>query len=428
MTVTEVAQRPVWRRPLWWALLASVLLGHWLFKGWIDEQLLSVTQPPPMERLAALYTRQITRIAPAPAAPPPAVRPPVGSARPAALASADPAAAASAPQAAASDVAPAAEAAASDPPPGPVAQASEAAVAAPPDRPTAPAASAQLAAPAKAASADIAAARPPNAAASASAPANAPATGAASGTGQIAAAATPASATPTPAGGELLYGAVWPFSTRMRYTLNGWYRGDVQGDAQVEWLRVGTRYQVHLDVSIGPSFAPLVCRRMSSEGHITPNGLAPQRYEQETRQPFGSNRVGISFEPELLRLANGRLEPRPLDVQDTASQFVQLIYLLTARPELRQPGASVEFALALPHRLDRWTYDIGPAEPVVTPAGTLLALHVHPRRRVAPGVLTVQMWLAPELQMMPVRIRIEQDEDTWADLRLKALPDQAGAP
>lgn len=408
MTVTEVAQRPVWRRPLWWALLAGVLLGHWLFKGWVNEHLLSVTQQPAMERLAALYTRQITRTAPAPAASPKAA---AAHTRSAATAAADPAAA-TAPQAAASDAAPAA----SDAPPG---QGAEVSAAVPPDHADAPTpvASAPLAtpaAPAKAASADIAATRPSTAAS-------------ATGTAQAAAAAASA-ADAAPAGGELLYGAVWPFSTRMRYTLNGWYRGDVQGDAQVEWLRVGTRYQVHLDVSIGPSFAPLVRRRMSSEGHITPNGLAPQRYEQETRQPFGSNRAGISFEPELLRLANGRLEPRPLDVQDTASQFVQLIYLLTARPELRQPGASVEFALALPHRLDRWTYDIGPPEPVVTPAGTLLAIHVHPRRRVAPGALTAQMWLAPELQMMPVRIRIEQDEDTWADLRLKALPDQAGAP
>jgi hypothetical protein len=373
-------------------LLAGVLLGHWLFKGWVNEQLLSVTQPPAMERLAALYTRQITRAAPAPAAPPKAARQPAAHAGPAAPAAADPAAA--------SDAAPGAEAAASDPQDGQVAQAAEVPVAAAPDLPAAsqPAASAPLAEPAKAAaSTDTAAARPPAAASA-------------------------------PVGGELLYGAVWPFSTHMRYALNGWYRGDVQGDAQVEWLRVGTRYQVHLDVSIGPSFAPLVRRRMSSEGHITPAGLAPQRYEQETRQPFGNNRASITFEPELLRLANGRLEPRPLDVQDTASQFVQLIYLLTALPELRQPGASIEFSLALPHRLDRWTYDIGPAEPVATPAGTIAAIHVYPRRRVAPGVLTVQMWLAPELQMMPVRIRIEQDDETWVDLRLKDLPDQAGAP
>ncbi|MFM2056303.1 MAG: hypothetical protein RLY71_688 [Pseudomonadota bacterium] len=404
--MAEAAQRPVWRRPLWWALLAGVLLGHGLFKGWMNEQLLSVAQPPPMERLAALYTRQITRAAPAPAASPKAA---AAHPRPAVPAAADPAAA-TAPQAAASDAVPAA----SDPPLGQVA---EAPAAVPPDAAVAPmpvasTPPATTATPAKAASADSAATRPSTAAS-------------ATGTAPAAAASV---ADAAPAGGELLYGAVWPFSTRMRYTLNGWYRGDVQGDAQVEWLRVGTRYQVHLDVSIGPSFAPLVRRRMSSEGQITPNGLAPQRYEQETRQPFGSNRAGISFEPELLRLANGRLEPRPLDVQDTASQFVQLIYLLTARPELRQSGASIEFALALPHRLDRWTYDIGPAEPVATPAGNLIAIHVHPRRRVAPGVLTVQMWLAPELQMMPVRIRIEQDEDTWADLRLKALPDQAGAP
>jgi hypothetical protein len=44
----------------------------------------------------------------------------------------------------------------------------------------------------------------------------------------------------------------------------------VHGEAQVEWLREGTRYQVHMDVSVGPSFAPLMSRRVSSEGEITP--------------------------------------------------------------------------------------------------------------------------------------------------------------
>jgi hypothetical protein len=48
----------------------------------------------------------------------------------------------------------------------------------------------------------------------------------------------------------------WPPSTRLSYTLTGHYRGPVHGQAQVEWLRDGTRYQVHMDVSVGPSFAP----------------------------------------------------------------------------------------------------------------------------------------------------------------------------
>ena len=52
---------------------------------------------------------------------------------------------------------------------------------------------------------------------------------------------------------------------------------------QVEWIRVDDRYQVHLDVIVGPEFAPLVTRRMTSDGEIAASGLAPRRYDEETQ-------------------------------------------------------------------------------------------------------------------------------------------------
>jgi hypothetical protein len=237
----------------------------------------------------------------------------------------------------------------------------------------------------------------------------------------VPAAAASASA---PAGSELLYGVVWPASTRLRYVLNGWYRGHVDGSAQVEWLRQGTRYQVHLEVSLGP-----VEVRMSSDGHITPAGLAPQRYEEETRLIIGRNRLrDVNFDADGVRLEGGRRVPSEAGVQDMASQFVQVIYLLSSQPALRQAGASVDFPLALPNRIDHWVYDIGPLAPLDTPAGVIEAIHLQPRRRAGTSNLTVQMWLAPQLQLMPVRLRIDQEQDVWADMLLKAMPDQAGAP
>jgi hypothetical protein len=68
----------------------------------------------------------------------------------------------------------------------------------------------------------------------------------------------------------------WPVSTRLTYALTGNYRGEINGDAQVEWVRVGTRYQVHIDVSLGP----LISRRMSSQGELVGDRLLPARYDE----------------------------------------------------------------------------------------------------------------------------------------------------
>ena len=45
-------------------------------------------------------------------------------------------------------------------------------------------------------------------------------------------------------------------------------------------------------------------------------------------------------------------------LQDAASQFVQLTYLFSTRPELLRVGGSVELPLALPRSVDRWIYDV----------------------------------------------------------------------
>ena len=39
--------------------------------------------------------------------------------------------------------------------------------------------------------------------------------------------------------------------------------------------------------------------------------------------------------------------------------------------------------------------------------------------------LTAQMWFAPGLQYLPVRILVQQDADTFIDLQLERPPQQA---
>ncbi len=219
----------------------------------------------------------------------------------------------------------------------------------------------------------------------------------------------------------------WPPSTRLSYRLSGNYRGPVEGQAQVEWLRAGTRYQVHMDLSIGPAFSPLMSRRVSSEGEITPEGLQPRRYDEETRVVLRDPRRQVIFlDPDRVRLPDGSELPRPAGVQDSASQFVQLTWLFTMRPELLQPGVTIEMPLALPRRLQTWTYEVLGSETLATPAGEVPTLHVKPRRAPRPGGdLTAEIWVAPSLQYLPVRILIRQDAETFLDLLVERLPQQA---
>ncbi len=218
----------------------------------------------------------------------------------------------------------------------------------------------------------------------------------------------------------------WPPSTRLSYRLTGNARGPVEGYARVEWLRSGTRYQVLMEASIGPPFAPLYVRRDSSEGEITPEGLSPRRYVLETKVVLRDpRRDEIQLDEARIRLPNGRELARPPGVQDGVSQFVQMTWLFTTDPQRLTPGRSVELMLALPRRVEPWTYDVIGNEPLDTRFGRVDALHVKPRREARPGDFAAEIWVAPTLQYLPVRIVVRQDAENYIDLQIDRLPEQA---
>ncbi|MBI5720058.1 MAG: DUF3108 domain-containing protein [Burkholderiales bacterium] len=223
----------------------------------------------------------------------------------------------------------------------------------------------------------------------------------------------------------------WPPSTRLSYLLTGNYHGPVEGQARVEWRLAGDRYQVSLEVGIGPPFAPLVTRQIQSDGLVTAGGLEPRRYDEETQVVLRTpRRFSILLDPDRVLLPNGRQVPRPAGVQDSASQFVQMTWLFTTQPARLLVGSTVQLPLALARRVEVWTYEVVGETTLHTPVGAIEAVHVRPRRPPpaaggAGGDLVAEFWVAPTLQYLPVRILIRQDEETYVDLHLERLPQQA---
>ena len=215
----------------------------------------------------------------------------------------------------------------------------------------------------------------------------------------------------------------WPVSTRLTYELTGNYRGELNGDAQVEWVRVGTQYQVHIDITLGP----IISRRMSSQGELVGDRLRPSRYDEETRVLMRApRRVTILFNADEVVLATGERRERTPDVQDSASQFIQLAAMFTTRPELLQAGTTLEMPLALRNRIGTWTYDVLGAEDIRTPFGPVATYHLKPRKVMSRGnELSAEIWFAPQLRYLPVRIRVEQDEYTFIDLVIARRPEIA---
>lgn len=410
-------QRFLPRALAWVTLVLAVLAMHGAITELLARHLEGLGRAPPAPaRMEVVYVRDM-ELAPPPLTAPAAPSPLPAEVRPRAP-TARPAKAASAPDRGASQAMPKpARAAKPEPRPEPPPLAAEAPAADPLPEADPPAVADPVAVTVTVASAPSVAPETAPEPATAVVPVPAPEL----------AASTPAAASAGAEGSAAAF--EWPASTRVSYRLTGNVRGEVNGDAQVDWVRVDKRYQVHLDLTLGLSFAPLMTRSMSSDGDITTAGLSPRRYDQRTKIGFGARQhVTVLFEPDAVVLANGQRRERWTGVQDTASQFIQLTWLFSTRPELLRGGATIEVPLALPRNLSRWVYDVFEPEPVHTPFGAITAYPLKPRRGVAKGGdLSAEIWIAPELRYLPVRIRIQQDAETFVDLVIARKP-QLAAP
>lgn len=209
--------------------------------------------------------------------------------------------------------------------------------------------------------------------------------------------------------------ASWPSDTRLNYQLGGYYRGELHGDARVLWQREGTRYHTAVEMSAGL----LASLSFSSQGEITAAGLRPEVYEENVR----GRRRGVRIGDVEVRLNNGTRVPRPASVQDTASQFVELGHRFSSGQVKLEPGAQVHFSMARPGGIDDWVYDVISEETLHLPRlGPVQALHLKPRPLAKPrGPITAEIWYAPSLQYLPVRIRINQGPDTYIDLIVETV-------
>jgi hypothetical protein len=252
-----------------------------------------------------------------------------------------------------------------------------------------------------------------------SAPVAAASAASAAASAQDEASAAPAAAPNLPASAAPpAFFDTWPPDTRLSYVLTGNYRGELHGRAWVRWQRLfdgqQARYQTQVQLSLGL----LLSMRLTSQGQITEQGLIPEIYEEQVGQHRRHMRIG-----DDVQLNNGKHVPRPDAVQDTASQFIELAHRFATGQMPLTPGGSVYLWLARPTGVDPWVYDVLGEETLYLPRlDKVQAIHIKPRRlNAANGSISAEIWFAPSLQYLPVRILLTRDDGTSVDLMVDTI-------
>jgi Protein of unknown function (DUF3108) len=231
---------------------------------------------------------------------------------------------------------------------------------------------------------------------------------------------------PTGSTDSLLITGEWPGDTRVSYVLTGYFRGELFGSGQVQWTRAGQnneRYQVRVTVDAG-----LVELRMTSQGRVSAQGLLPEAFEESVKRALQQPRLRtLKLEETELVLDNGRRLPRPAtqpqSVQDVVSQFIDLGHRLSMGREKLEEGQVIRIWLGRPGGLDEWVYDVAAAEEIQLPRIGAVTVHaLKPRPLVTPrGTISMSMWLAPSLQYLPAKIRIQLNPEAYVELFAEQL-------
>lgn len=183
----------------------------------------------------------------------------------------------------------------------------------------------------------------------------------------------------------------------------------------LDWATDGNTYQLQLE-SKAAIFSVF---RQTSVGRLSANGLQPERFSDKR---FNRSERATHFQRDkgIISFANNKPNaPLLSGAQDQLSMMLQLSGIVGGNPAQAQAQRSIQLQVASTDEADLWVFSVEGVQTIVLPAGTTTALHLvrAPRKEFD---RRVELWLAPSLDYMPVRLKqTEQNGDTL-DLLLRS--------
>jgi hypothetical protein len=195
----------------------------------------------------------------------------------------------------------------------------------------------------------------------------------------------------------------------LHYQVTAHTRGlTLNGQGRLRWRHDGSEYEAKLELSGGL----LPPRTQQSTGRITPQGLAPLRFSDKARSEeaahFQRDQGKVSFSsnrPDAL-LTDG--------AQDRLSVMLQLGTMIAARPKNFGAGTTISMQTASTREAEVWQFTVAGEETLQLPGGGLEALKLirNPRKEFDQKI---ELWLAPGMDYVPVRLRLTQPNGDWVD-------------
>jgi hypothetical protein len=200
-----------------------------------------------------------------------------------------------------------------------------------------------------------------------------------------------------------------PESALLKYQVLGQAKGlNYWASAELAWQQDGQTYDSRLTVS---AFL-LGSRTQTSKGTLGPEGLMPIRFGDKNRSElaahFQRDKGVISFS------ANSPDAPLLKGAQDRLSVVIQISSLLAGDSARFPLGTMLSFQTVSQREAEVWHFLVEKEELLQLPFGEINAIKLNrkPRRDFDQQI---ELWFAPTLGYLPVRLRITNANGDFVD-------------
>ena len=189
-----------------------------------------------------------------------------------------------------------------------------------------------------------------------------------------------------------------PPSGELRYDTR--INGVMNQVGNIHWVNDGQHYEMVVSIPL-PFVGPYV---YSSKGHIDGFGIAPEQYSEQRGRRAADITVFDRTTKQLVYTRTPNNQPLADGAEDRFSVVMQLSSLVRGSPDTYKPGVVRQFSVADNDSNEIWPIETVGDENVQTADGNVQARHFTRLPRREGDRRRLDIWLAPTLGWLPVRI------------------------
>lgn len=209
-----------------------------------------------------------------------------------------------------------------------------------------------------------------------------------------------------------------PPSAELKYDVEALNKGQTyHGGGKITWQTNGSNYTINGEAGV----LFINALDFKSEGELNDYGVSPLLY---TEKKFRKSATSTRFQraPDTITFsASTNSYPRTGGEQDRASIVWQLASIGRGDPGKIVPGGVIDLFVAGDKDAETWRFQILGQEEIKVGSGSVMTWHLARKPQQGSYEKTLDIWLAPEQEWYPVKLRFTEKNGDYLDMSMSKL-------